>query len=493
MTAQSTTVTVRQGTPVQESTSKEGNLLNTEGHLLGSNEDVTGGLPAPTTTAAVVQKWNHPRSNLFRVLSCFWSLLVSGANDAAYGALIPYLEIYYDLTYVVVSLVFLSPFIGYVLSAVLNNYVHLKLGQRGIAVIASACHIVAYIIISQHPPYPALVAAFVIAGFGNGLSDAGWNAYIGNMARANEVLGFLHASYGVGGVIAPLIATTMINKANLGWWNFYYFMVSIMPSFYPFPEAMRERERVCVCVCITRSDSTPPFQLGLACIELVWCTAAFWPQTGAVYRELVNRSRSDAPGGGLRTALFKRPYARVSWLCALFLLAYVGTEVSLGGWIVQFMIQVRKANNFDSGMTSVGFWLGITLGRAVLGFVTPKLGIKLAVSIYIPIAMALELVFWLVPHFYVSAVAVALQGFFLGPFFPAVVVAATKLLPRHLHVSTIGFAAAFGGSGAAILPFAVGALAQAKGVQVLQPIILAFLGIMLVFWLCLPRIGRKQE
>ncbi|KAK1634766.1 major facilitator superfamily domain-containing protein [Colletotrichum phormii] len=400
MTAQSTTVTVRQSPPVQESTSKEGSLLNTEGHLLGSNEDATGGLPAPTMTAAVVQKWNHPRSNLFRVLSCFWSLLVSGANDAAYGrltsdqALIPYLEIYYDLTYVVVSLVFLSPFIGYVLSAVLNNYVHLKLGQRGIAVIASACHIVAYIIISQHPPYPALVAAFVIAGFGNGLSDAGWNAYIGNMARANEVLGFLHASYGVGGVIAPLIATTMINKANLGWWNFYYLM------------------------------------LGLACIELVWCTAAFWTQTGEVYRELVNHSRSDTPGGGLRTALFKRPYARVSWFCALFLLAYIGTEVSLGGWIVQFMIQVRKANNFDSGMTSVGFWLGITLGRAVLGFVTSKLGVKLAVSIYIPIAMALELVFWLVPHFYVSAVAVVLQGFFLGPFFPAVVVAATKLLPR---------------------------------------------------------------
>ncbi|KAJ0317036.1 hypothetical protein COL5a_011342 [Colletotrichum fioriniae] len=458
MSAQSTTLTVGQEIPLQELTSKEGSLLNTEGHVLGSNTDATGGLPAPTTTAEVVQRWNHPRSNLFRVLSCFFSLLVSGANDAAYGALIPYLETYYGLSYVVVSLVFLSPFIGYVLSAALNNYVHLKLGQRGIAIIASTCHIIAYIIISQHPPYPALVAAFVVAGFGNGLSDAGWNAYVGNMARANEVLGFLHAFYGVGGVIAPLIATTMINKANLGWWNFYYFM------------------------------------LGLATIELVWCTAAFWTQTGAVYRALVSHSRSDnAGGGGLRTALFKRPYARVTWLCALFLLAYVGTEVSLGGWIVQFMIQVRKANNFDSGMTSVGFWLGITLGRAVLGFVTPKLGVKLAVSVYIPIAMALELVFWLVPHFYVSAVAVALQGFFLGPFFPAVVVAATKLLPRHLHVSTIGFAAAFGGSGAAILPFAVGALAQAKGVQVLQPIILAFLGIMLVLWLCLPRIGHKQE
>jgi hypothetical protein len=75
---------------------------------------------------------------------------------------------------------------------------------------------------------------------------------------------------------------------------------------------------------------------------------------------------------------------------------------------------------------------------------------------------------------------------------PALVVA-TKLLPRHLHVSAIGFAAAFGGSGAAIFPFAVGAIAQAKGVQVLQPIILALLGAILGLWLCLPRIHKKNE
>lgn len=109
--------------------------------------------------------------------------------------------------------------------------------------------------------------------------------------------------------------------------------------------------------------------------------------------------------------------------------------------------------------------------------------------------MALELIFWLVPQFYVSAVAIALQGFFLGPMFPAAVVAATKLLPRHLHVSSIGFAAALGGAGAAVFPFAVGALAQAKGVQVLQPFILALLGAILCVWLGLPRMskGRNSE
>lgn len=109
------------------------------------------------------------------------------------------------------------------------------------------------------------------------------------------------------------------------------------------------------------------------------------------------------------------------------------------------------------------------------------------------ITMALELVFWLVPQFYVSAVAVALQGFFLGPMFPNVVIVASKLLLRHQHVVVIGFAAAFGGCGAAVLPFPTGILAQASGVKVLQPIILALLGVLMVIWLCLPRIDKRRE
>ena len=107
--------------------------------------------------------------------------------------------------------------------------------------------------------------------------------------------------------------------------------------------------------------------------------------------------------------------------------------------------------------------------------------------------MGLELLFWLVPQFYVSAVSVGLLGFFLGPLFPAAMVACTKLLPKHLHVSSIGFAAAVGGSGGALFPYVIGAIAQAKGVQVLQPIILAILAAILVLWLCLPKMNKKRE
>ncbi|KAM6515065.1 hypothetical protein FSOLCH5_009304 [Fusarium solani] len=426
-----------------------------DGANTGSDDNGLESIAAHTAPVEVVESWRYPRSNVFKTGATFWSMLTSGANDAAYGALIPYLEKYYDLSYIVVSLIFLSPFVGYILAAAINNMLHRKIGQRGIGVTCGICHIIAYIIICLHPPYPVLVLAYAVAGFGNGISDAAWNAWVGNLDRANETLGFLHAFYGIGGTISPLIATSLITKANLPWYNFYYVMI------------------------------------GLAVVELTTCTWAFWSNGGEVYRRTMEASNENHEG--MKQALFQMPYARVTWLCAVFLLAYVGVEVSLGGWVVQFMIRVRNAEAFPAGMTSVGFWLGLTLGRAILGFVTPLLGVKVAVALYLPATMALELVFWLVPQFYVSAVAVAFQGFFIGPLFPAVVIATTKMLPKHLHVSTIGFAAAFGGSGAAVLPFAVGAIAQAKGVQVLQPIILALLATLLALWLCLPRIGKKRD
>ena len=144
-------------------------------------------------------------------------------------------------------------------------------------------------------------------------------------------------------------------------------------------------------------------------------------------------------------------------------------------------------------ITCQSFWLGITIGRVILGFVTPRLGENFAICIYLVLAMAMQLLFWLVPSFVVSSIAVAFVGFFLGPLFPAVVVATTKLLPPYLHVAAIGFAAAFGGSGAAVLPFAVGAIAQSAGVKVLQPIILALLGVAVLLWtIGMPKIKQDE-
>lgn len=174
------------------------------------------------------------------------------------------------------------------------------------------------------------------------------------------------------------------------------------------------------------------------------------------------------------------------------------------------MTRVRGATALAGGAAATGYWGGMTVGRIVLPFVTVRLGEFWSMLMYLGLTIALELVFWLVPNLVVSAVAAALIGVCMGtplllfslacirtdfipaPMFPTAVVLITKLLPRHLHVGTIGFATAFGGSGGAILPFAVGAIAQAKGVQTLQPIILAICAALALLWMTLPRSSKAS-
>lgn len=118
----------------------------------------------------------------------------------------------------------------------------------------------------------------------------------------------------------------------------------------------------------------------MAAIELLATTKSFWRATGKAYREAHPRT-SDSNKSRMHEALLQMPAARVTWLCASFLLCYVGVEVALGGWIVQFMIDVRHGEAFASGMTATGFWLGLTVGRVILGFVTPRLGERLAIMV----------------------------------------------------------------------------------------------------------------
>jgi hypothetical protein len=55
------------------------------------NDDPVETLPSPTTQAAEkLERWNQSKTNLSRTFAAFWSFVVMGSNDAAYGALIPY-------------------------------------------------------------------------------------------------------------------------------------------------------------------------------------------------------------------------------------------------------------------------------------------------------------------------------------------------------------------------------------------------------------------
>lgn len=230
------------------------------------------------------QAWKDPQINIWRVSAAFLGFLVQGANDACFGPLIPSLESYFKLSYTVVSLVFLSPFIGYVLAAFLSDRIHMLFGQRGVALIGPGCRLLSYVVLSVHPPYPVVLVFLIGAGFGNGLLDAAWNAFVGDLKNANQLLGIIHGFYGLGASLSPIIATTMVTKYGLQWYTFFFVMV------------------------------------GVALLDLALSTLAFWDATGSEFRNY--SANSNAAGGRMR-AVFKN---KVTWLCSLFLLSYVGSE-----------------------------------------------------------------------------------------------------------------------------------------------------------------------
>lgn len=107
--------------------------------------------------------------------------------------------------------------------------------------------------------------------------------------------------------------------------------------------------------------------------------------------------------------------------------------------------------------------------------------------------MVLQLLAWQIPNVIGNAVAVSLLGLLLGPVYPCAQTIFSRLVPRHLQTTAIGFIGSAGSSGGAVAPFTTGILAQAVGTWVLHPVALGLYGAMLVCWFALPRVNKRTE
>jgi fucose permease len=133
------------------------------------------------------------------------------------GALIPYIEDDYDIGHAIVSLVFIANAAGFLLAAPCTHTIRAKLGYPGSYALPMGLLAAGYTALACHPPFPVVVAAFFLLGFGMALSIAMNNVFCANMANPTTALGCFS---GVGGVIAPLLATAVVSNDTR--WTFFY-------------------------------------------------------------------------------------------------------------------------------------------------------------------------------------------------------------------------------------------------------------------------------
>ncbi len=379
---------------------------------------------------------------------CFFAFILVGANDGAFGVLIPSMRSHYGVSNAIIGLPFLFAAMGYLIAAFNSGLLVAKLGNRLFLLLGVGAFLIASTMISLMPPFPILLILLFPLGFGGAILDAGLNAYIAGLPRNTALLNYLHAFYGTGALLGPIIASGLL-AIGFGWNSVYVVWIGI---------------------CIV---------LGVGVVF------AFKGHTKAEH-EATEKAETK------QNVLFTALAMRIVWLGALFLLFYVGTEVSLGSWSYSFLTEERHGAPLLMGWAVSGYWLGLTLGRLTLARVALNLGEKRMIQVCIFGVIAGVLLIWLVPLNGLSAFGLCLTGYCLGPIFPTTIALMSRLVPARILPSAIGFLASLGSMGAALFPWIAGNLAQFIGLWVLLPYVILLTLIMLCLWMLLQaRPGNK--
>ncbi|TVY41049.1 Bypass of stop codon protein [Lachnellula subtilissima] len=430
-----------------------------------SNHESTSSSPPGPMVNQMQTIW-EPYKNRFRVLATSLTALANGMNDSANGALIGSIEKHYNIKYGTVSTIFLCNALGFIVAAFFVSSLSQRLGRAKTLIISEVFLILGYVIIVTTPSFGVVAISYFLLGIGMAINLAIGQVYCANLANNTVILGLYQGAYGIGGTMAPLIATSMISRGYL-WSRFYIILLSI------------------------------------AAFNLFFAAWAFWgyekhedesdPTLPPPASEQSNRDQSSTTPGRRWSSMKTLLTDKATLFGALFIFAYQGAEVSISGWVISFLVQFRNGDPTKVGYVTAGFWAGITLGRFTLSFLAHKMGERSFVFIVTAGALVLEIIVWFVRSIPGDSVAVAFSGLLLGPIYPAAVHIFQRLIPKKMQISSLSLIGSVGTSGGAIAPFMTGMIAQKAGTFVLHPICIGLFAIMAVTWWMLPEPERKSE
>ena len=177
-------------------------------------------------------------------------------------------------------------------------------------------------------------------------------------------------------------------------------------------------------------------------------------------------------------------------MAAFFL--YVGLEQSAGAWAYSFLTEVRGLSLATAGTWVTLYWSGLTAGRVVFGFVANRWRLDAMVrGALVAIAAAAGLMA-IDPFPAASAIGLAVLGFACGPIFPSLIAATpARLGPAHA-ANGVGFQVAAAACGQALIPWAVGGVAQHSSLAVLGPALLGFAVALIAVHEALVRFGSVR-
>jgi fucose permease len=357
------------------------------------------------------------------LLLAYLAFIGLGLPDPLPGTLWPQVGPAYGLPNAALGLVLAGLSVGYITAGLLAGRLIGALGIGGVLAVSVAATALAAAGQALAPPWVVFVALAALAGLGGGAVDAALNAYAAQRMTPRH-LNWLHACWGIGATLGPAAATALL-AAGAGWQAAYAAVAALLA--------------------------------GLA--------GAF-----VVTR---NRWAGAAPPPGMRVGAIpalRHPVVRLQM--AVFFV-YTGLEVGAGQWAAT-IFAARGATPAEGALAAALFWAALTAGRIALGFVVDRFGADRLLRLAMPIVAlaAAGFALGIADIAFLLLLAVA-----LAPLYPTTM-ALTPARLGPLAVQAIGFQVAAAMAGVAVLPGAMGVVADLFGAGTV-PLLLVVLAVLL--------------
>ena len=375
-----------------------------------------------------MQIWNKIRKypKLGLVLLAYIAFIALGMPDGLLGVAWPSIRAGFSIPLDAIGLLITASVAGYLTSSFLSGPLISRLGIG--SVLAGSCALTGAGLIGYTlvPAWWMMVLLGVAAGLGAGAIDAGLNTYVA--AHFGEgLMQWLHASYGIGVTLGPIIMTVALTALNS--WRAGYRVVG-------------------------------GFQIALAACFVL--TLAVWNQKEAPKESEAPKRLTD-----YQTPLGETLHQPRVWLSMLLFFLYVGGEVSLGTWAYTLLIESRGIPPAAAGLWAGSYWGAFTVGRIIAGLYAKRAGVDRLVLGGLAAALLGAALLWWNPAPLANLLAVALTGLAIAPIFPALMSGTSRRVGIHYAANTIGLQMTASGLGMALIPSLVGVLARQLSLEVI--------------------------
>lgn len=383
-----------------------------------------------------------PRTAFFLLLVIYAGFISLGLPDGTLGVAWPAMAKELELPIgaagaITIVTTLLSGLSGFASGRIIGRF-----GTGPVVLTSCALTAAALLAISRAAGLPWLVAVAVPLGLGAGAVDAGLNGYVARHYSGRH-MNWLHASWGIGATTGPLVMGEALASSHS--WRGGYLALGMA-------------------------------QLGLAVLFLV--TMRLW--------SLVPERAAHAVEEGMDRAPTTPANSFAGWLSPALFALYAALEMSVGLWAASVLVIARDFSAERAAWCAAGFYGAITAGRVLVGFVVDRVGNRRVVALGATVALGGATLFIFAKTEWLAALALGAIGVGFAPIYPGLMHEVPRRFAPAAAQTVIGRQSGTAYLGMALLPAALGWLAQRS----LESLPLVIAGGALVLVLGIRRLDR---